>query len=207
MTGYWGITMDPTGKQLQLGNQSTTRETLIAADIQFEKDRWVEIAVSYAPEGTWIRGRGVTHGPGQGDASPLRPSTFRHGVFPLGTRRGISLSRGILDEVQWFNFPLKQVELESRQWSMSARVDDKRSSIHLSWPSTLDGLCHSQASSRPEPLEVLETEWKGFHYQDFAAALQKGQTYQYQVQSRSGKERLWGSWLWAMPCQCTFELS
>ena len=31
---------------------------------------------------------------------------------------------------------------------------------------------------------------EGFHYQDFAAALQKGQIYQYQVQSRSGKERL-----------------
>ena len=67
MTGYWGITMDPTGKQLQLGIQSTTRgETLIAAPIQFEKDRWVEIAVSYAPEGTWIHVDGVTHGPGQG---------------------------------------------------------------------------------------------------------------------------------------------
>ena len=193
MTGYWGITMDPTGKQLQLGIQSTTRgETLIAADIQFEKDRWVEIAVSYAPEGTWIHVDGVTHGPGQG-VSFLPPDRALSdtGLSIGNAPKGNQPVGGILDEVQWFNFPLKQVELESRQWSMSARVDDKQSSIHVSWPPTLDGPFairrRPQGQSR---WRLLETEWKGFHYQDFAAALQKGQIYQYQVQSRSGKERL-----------------
>jgi hypothetical protein len=191
LKGFWGITIDPTGRQLQFGAQSASQGvTYLVAPIAFSRGQWYRITVSFAPEGSWIHVNDVQHGPGQGVSFLPPVASLQETGLNIGNAPGGNQPvQGLLDEIRWFNYPLQDLELEAGPWGLRGRVIDSDSlppGILLSWPVSKGGpFAIRRRLSGKTKWDLLETQWEGFAYLDSWNGLDRGQTYQYQVQDRS----------------------
>jgi len=184
MKGYWGLSMDPKGERIQLGAQSTEEgDTFISAPLQFTKNQWYDITISYSEKESWIYMGSKTFGPGKGiSIVPPSEALTETGLAVGNTPWGYQPVKGVIDEFEIFNYPLRDPEADFKYFALSGRVEKDPVSVRLQWAPRggVQYMVKRRKSDREE-WGIIAEEVDGFQYLDTSDAIMPGQVYQYQV--------------------------